>query len=135
MVPDFFHEIQFQFSRSGGKGGQNVNKVESAATGFWSIPASQVITEDQRRLLLEKLAHRLTTEGVLIIKSQTHRSQLSNRDEVVKKFRQVVEKALQQKKIRLASKPSKAAKERRIEHKKQRSEVKKGRGKVNWNQP
>ncbi len=135
MVPDFIQEISFQFSRSGGKGGQNVNKVESAATGFWSIPASQVITEDQRRLLLEKLAHRLTNEGVLIIKSQTHRSQLSNRDEVVKKFRQVVEQALKQKKIRLASKPSKASKERRIEHKKQRSEVKKGRGKVNWNQP
>jgi ribosome-associated protein len=134
MVPNFFHEIQFQFSRSGGKGGQNVNKVESAATGFWNVVASEVITDDQRRLLLEKLAPRLTNEGVLIIKSQMHRSQLSNRDEVMKKFRQVVENALKQKKIRLASKPSKASKERRIEHKKQRSEVKKGRGKVSWDQ-
>lgn len=130
MVPDFFQEIQFQFSRSGGKGGQNVNKVESAATGFWSIASSQVISEDQRRLLLEKLAHRLTTEGVLIIKSQTHRSQLSNKAEVIEKFKELVAKALETKKLRIATHPSKASAQRRIEAKKNRSTIKNGRQRV-----
>lgn len=130
--PDFSGEITFQFSRSGGKGGQNVNKVESAATGFWKVAGSQLFTAEQQQLLLEKLAHRLTLEGVLIIKSQTHRSQLANRDEVLKRFREVVYKALQVKKMRIASKPSKASKEKRLEGKKQRSEVKKGREKVRW---
>jgi ribosome-associated protein len=130
MVPDFFQEIQFQFSRSGGKGGQNVNKVESAATGFWSIPQSQAITENQRRLLMEKLAHRLTNEGVLIIKSQTHRSQLSNREEVIEKFKETVAKALQHKKLRIATHPSKASAQRRIEAKKSRTAIKNGRQRV-----
>lgn len=131
-VPDFSPEIQFRFSRSGGKGGQNVNKVESAATGIWKPATSQFFTEEQKQLLLSKLAHRLTQEGELLIKSQTHRTQLSNRDEVLKRFREVVDKALQVKKLRIASKPSKAAKEKRIESKKQHSELKKGRQKVKW---
>jgi ribosome-associated protein len=132
LLPDFSPEIQFRFSRSGGKGGQNVNKVESAATGLWSPAASQVFSEEQKQLLVQKLAHRLTQEGELQIKSQTHRTQLANRDEVLKKFREVVDKALQVKRLRIASKPSKAAKEKRLDNKKQRSEVKKGRQKVQW---
>lgn len=132
LVPDFSSEIQFRFSRSGGKGGQNVNKVESAATGIWTPAASQFFTEEQKLLLLAKLAHRLTQEGELQIKSQTHRTQLANRDEVWKKFREVVDKALQVKRLRIASKPTKAAKEKRIERKKQHSELKKDRQKVKW---
>lgn len=131
-LPDFISEIQFQFSRSGGKGGQNVNKVESAATGFWNIAESKVFSDSQQALLLQKLSHRLTTEGTLIIKSQTHRSQLSNKLEVVKKFKAVVEKALQTKRIRIASAPSKAAKEKRMVQKKQRSELKSSRNKITW---
>jgi ribosome-associated protein len=132
LLPDISSEIQFRFSRSGGKGGQNVNKVESAATGIWMPAASQVFTEEQKQLLLAKLSHRLTLEGELQIKSQTHRTQLANRDEVIRKFREVVTKAMQVKKLRIASKPSKASKEKRIEGKKQRSEVKQGRQKVKW---
>jgi ribosome-associated protein len=94
--------------------------------------ASQVFTEEQKQLLLAKLSHRLTLEGELQIKSQTHRTQLANRDEVIRKFREVVTKAMQVKKLRIASKPSKASKEKRIEGKKQRSEVKQGRQKVKW---
>jgi ribosome-associated protein len=74
LLPDFSPEIQFRFSRSGGKGGQNVNKVESAASGIWTPSASQFFTEEQKQLLLAKLAHRLTQEGELQIKSQTHRT-------------------------------------------------------------
>jgi ribosome-associated protein len=132
LLPDFSPEIQFRFSRSGGKGGQNVNKVESAATGIWTPAESQFFTEEQKLLLLAKLAHRLTQEGELQIKSQTHRTQLANRDEVWKKFREVVDKALQVKRLRIASKPTKAAKEKRIERKKQHSELKKDRQKVKW---
>lgn len=131
-VPDFSSEIQFRFSRSGGKGGQNVNKVESAATGIWKPATSQFFTEEQKQLLLAKLVYRLTQEGELLIKSQTHRTQLSNREEVLKKSREVVDKALQVKKLRIASRPTKAAKEKRIESKKQHSELKKDRQKVKW---
>jgi ribosome-associated protein len=131
-LPDFSAEIQFRFSRSGGKGGQNVNKVESAATGIWKPGSSACFTDEQRQLLVEKLQHRLNSEGELLIKSQVHRTQLANRDEVLEKFRAVIDKALQVKKMRIASKPTRAAKEKRLEHKKQRSDVKKGREKVRW---
>jgi ribosome-associated protein len=132
LVPVFADEIVFRFSRSGGAGGQNVNKVESAATGIWLPAESRHFSEEQKQQLLEKLQHRLTKEGELVIRSQVHRGQLANREEVLKKFDQAVSKALQKKKARIASRPSKAAKEKRIEQKKQRSEVKKNRNKVNW---
>lgn len=132
MQPDFAHEIQYQFSRSGGKGGQKVNKVETAVTGFWSVANSAVLSDAQRQLLLQKLAHRLTAEQVLHVKAQTHRTQLSNKAEVLRKMQELVAKALTPKKARIASKPSKAAKEKRIAGKKQRSDIKKSRGKVSF---
>ena len=120
-------ELGLAFARSGGSGGQNVNKVSSKVELRWNPASSTALTDDDRTWLMQKLANRLTTDGDLIVVSQLTRDQIKNRDDAASKLALIVRTALERPKNRRPTKPSRASKRRRVEAKKHRGEIKKNR--------
>lgn len=104
--------------------------METAVIGYLNIDASQILTEEQKLMITEKLSNRINNEGLLFIKSQTYRTQLENKDEVIRKINELVTKALEKKKKRKPTKISKAAIEKRLESKKKKGDIKEGRRRV-----
>ncbi len=122
VIPE--REIEFRTSRSSGPGGQHANTTDSRVELRWSVPASQALDERQRARLLDRLAARLTADGVLILRSSEHRSQHRNRDALVSRFAAVVGEALEPPTPRQATRPSRAAKQRRRRAKEHRAQLK-----------
>jgi len=123
----FLPELAWQTSRASGPGGQNVNKVESRVELRWHLLNSQLLSEAQKQLLLEKLAPRLTADGYLLVVAQDDRSQLRNRELALGRFHQLLQKSLHRPKARRATRPSPGAVRERLESKKRHSEKKANR--------
>jgi len=122
-------ELEFTASRSDGPGGQNVNKVSSRITLRFNITDSDILTAEEKELLIRKLAHRVTKDGVLILNSQEHRSQLQNKLGAEEKLKSLLLVAQNVEKTRKKTKPSKSSREKRKFSKQLNSEKKKWRQK------
>lgn len=104
-----------------------MNKVETAVIAYFSVSNSQLLSDEQKAMVMERLSNRINAEGEIVVKSQEHRTQLANREEAIKKMNLLVTRALHKKKPRIATRPSKASVEKRKESKKKLSEKKAGR--------
>jgi ribosome-associated protein len=125
-------EIAYRASRSSGPGGQHANTSSTRVELVWDVGTSSALTLEQRDRILEKLASRLTGEGVLILASEATRSQHRNREDVTSRFAEMLREALHVRKARKKTRPTRASRERRLQTKKQRSERKKLRGPITF---
>ncbi len=125
-------ELQERFVRSSGPGGQNVNKVSTAVELRFDIKNSTSLPEPLRERLLARSDRRLTADGVFVISAQRFRTQERNRDDARERLAGVIQAAMHVPKKRLATKPSKGAKERRLTGKRERSDIKRTRSKQTW---
>jgi ribosome-associated protein len=129
QIKNIFRECEYKTSRSGGKGGQNVNKLETKVEIQFNVAVSESITPSQKEIILAKYSSFVDENSIKLV-SSTHRTQLENKQEAQKKLIQLLQKLLKPVKKRLATKPSKASKQRKLDSKKKRSETKNFRKKI-----
>ncbi len=124
---NFQEEFIFQASRSGGPGGQNVNKVSTKVELRFNVANSALLSDEEKAIIAIKLVNKINNSGELILVSQKERSQLKNKENVIEKFQVLIEKALTPRKKRLSTKPTKASVEKRLESKRVQSKIKSNR--------
>jgi len=132
FIPDLQHavsesEMEIDFIRSSGPGGQNVNKTSSKAQLRWNISASKCFSDRDKARLREYFASRITKEGDIVLFADSERSQAQNKEAVIRRLQSLVRAALKAKKKRIATKPTRGSKERRLQEKKQQSQKKQAR--------
>jgi len=120
-------ELQFEYVRASGPGGQNVNKVATAVQLRFDIANSPTLASDIKGRLIRLAGKRVNTDGVLIIEARRFRTQEKNREDAIRRFTFLVQKAAAKPKKRLKTVPTKASRERRLKAKKQKGEIKKSR--------
>jgi len=130
-IEKIISELSFKAVRSSGAGGQNVNKVSSKVVLTFDLNTSQALSQEEKALLLTNITSRLTTENILILNCDEDRSQLKNKDIVVKRFLDIIKKGLHVPKVRKATKIPKSVIKKRIKDKKNISEIKQSRRKPN----
>jgi ribosome-associated protein len=130
LIPE--GEISFTASRSGGPGGQNVNKVSSKVTLAFDVQNSTALSAEQKQKIMGKLATRINSDGILQIVSQRTRSQELNRKDVLERFSDLLQRALTPQQPRVRSRVPAAAKRQRIETKRKRSLTKRARSTKGW---
>ena len=123
-------ELTFTAARSGGPGGQHVNKVATSVTLVFDVAGSPSLSDGQRARLLDKLAARIGRDGTLRLTARDTRSQFANKEAVIERFAELVRLALVRPKARRATRPTLASKQRRLTTKRRRADVKKARGRI-----
>lgn len=123
-VPTLINELNFKAIRSSGAGGQHVNKVSSKMVLSFDLKNSEGLNQREKRLLLKSIANRLTTDGILSISCDDSRSQFQNKEKVIKRFLEIIKTGLIVDKKRIATKPTKGSKERKLDAKQKRGQIK-----------